>query len=487
MAYPFFVELPMNQNPKIFLRLLPALCCLTLTLGGCASTGARQASQLPTLPSDFREGHNALVGATPAAVQPEGRWWRVFADPVLDDLIERATRANTTIAVAAARLEQARALLQSADAARMPQLGLGAGASRQGGPLVNAAGTEGTLTRAIASASWVPDLFGRLRQASAGAALDVRSQEALLRSTRLLVQAQVAQTYISLRALEAERALVRTTVLAFDETLRISARRLAIGSIAEVDLIRVQAEASAFAAEGLALERRSAEMKHALAVLTGEVASVFNTNAGGTELLLPVIPPGVPSAVLARRPDVDAARNTLQAAQVRVGLAESAWLPALSLTASGGYASSALGDLFKLSMRAWGVGALLSMPLIDNGSRAAGIRNASAEFDAAAALYRQQILVAFKDVEDHLSALRILADVAQEQARTVSLAGRAVALSRSRFRSGLASRLELLDAERAELRSRRMDLQVRAARYQATVGLVQALGGSWDALPLSPG
>jgi multidrug efflux system outer membrane protein len=173
------------------------------------------------------------------------------------------------------------------------------------------------------------------------------------------------------------------------------------------------------------------------------------------------------------------------AAQARVGVAQTAWFPDVSLTASGGFASSDLGDLFKWSARSWGIGALLSLPVFDGGRREAGLQNAAAQWDAAAAGYREQVLNAFRDVEDQLSALRLLADQATAQAQAVDSASRATVLSTSRYRNGYVSQLELLDARRSELANRRLALQVRAAQYQATVGLIRALGGGWEAKAVS--
>jgi multidrug efflux system outer membrane protein len=195
---------------------------------------------------------------------------------------------------------------------------------------------------------------------------------------------------------------------------------------------------------------------------------------------LPVIPAGVPSTVLSRRPDVAAAQSTVLAAQTRVGVAQAAWFPSVALTATGGYASTELGDVFTWSARAWGIGALFALPLLDGGRREAGVQNARAELDATLANYREQVLTAFKDVEDQLSALRRLSEQADAQSRAVASAGRATVLSNIRYRNGLVSQLELLDAQRSELRNRREALHVRAAQYQATVGLVRALGGGWD-------
>ncbi|MBU2408038.1 MAG: TolC family protein, partial [Gammaproteobacteria bacterium] len=196
--------------------------------------------------------------------------------------------------------------------------------------------------------------------------------------------------------------------------------------------------------------------------------------------VLPTIPAGVPSTVLARRPDVSAAQKSVLAAQSRVGVAQTAWFPSISLTGAGGYASPELGDLFKWSARSWGIGALLSLPLFDGGRREANVQTASAQLDGALASYREQVLTAFKDVEDQLSSLRILEAQSEVQARAVASSKRATVLSDSRYRNGLVSQLDLLDARRSELRNRRQALQVRSAQYQATVGLIRALGGAWD-------
>jgi multidrug efflux system outer membrane protein len=242
----------------------------------------------------------------------------------------------------------------------------------------------------------------------------------------------------------------------------------------------VESELAATESEAIALDRRRAELEHALAVLVGDAASSFSLGAGDWTTALPQIPAGIPATVLARRPDVSAAQSGILAAQARVGVARAAWFPQLSLTAAGGYASPELGDLFKWSARAWGIGALMSLPIFDGGRREAGVQGAQAQLDAALAGYRGQVLVAFKEVEDQLSSLRLLQEQAQAQARAVTSASRATVLSESRYRNGMDSQLELLDARRSELRNRRQALQVRSSQYQATVSLIRALGGGWE-------
>jgi multidrug efflux system outer membrane protein len=253
--------------------------------------------------------------------------------------------------------------------------------------------------------------------------------------------------------------------------------------VAELDLARVQTEVAATQSQALALDRQRAQLEHALAVLLGELPSSFTLAEAEWRGALPNVPAGIPSTVLTRRPDVSAAQSAMLAAQARVGVAQSAWFPDVALTANGGFASTDLGDLFKWSARSWGVGALLSLPLFDGGRREAGVQNANAAWDAAAAGYREQVLVAFQDVEDQLAALRLLSDQAGAQTQAVDAAARATVLSNSRYRNGLVSQLEFLDARRSELTNRRQAVQVRAAQYQATVGLIRALGGGWGASP----
>jgi multidrug efflux system outer membrane protein len=449
-----------------------------LLLAGCASVAVTEPHPLPTAPAAYKSAAaQPGVDAAAQAFQPD--WWKAFADPQLDALTERALAHNTGIQQSAARLAQARALLRRADADRLPQLNANVGAGRQGGDGARAASTDGTLYTAGASLSYEVDLIGRLSKASEAAALDARAQASLLQATRLLVQADVAQAYFALRALDAERALMRDTVAAYLDTLKLTEKRHAAGDIAELDVARVRTEVAATQSQAIALDRRRAELEHGLALLVGEPPSNLSLAEAPWTQVLPVVPAGVPSGMLTRRPDVAAAQKSFEAAQARLGIAQSAWFPSLALTASAGGASPELSDLFKSSAALWGISALLNLPLFDGGRREAGVLGAAAQMDGAAASYREQVLVAFKDVEDQLSALQLLQAQAVVQAQAVASATRALQLSDSRYRNGLVSQLELLDARRSELSLRRQALQVRAAQYQATVGLVKALGGGW--------
>jgi len=475
-------EFLMNQfSSKRPLALLPLLAALVLA--GCATGTVIAPSSLPTAPAAFKENGAPVASIhTPGntvtvPAQAQGLWWQVFADPLLDQLVEQASRNNNSIQVAAARLAQARALAGLADASRALQVGLSTGVTRQNNSTT--ANTPQTQVSTGLNLSYEVDLFGKLSGASDAASLDATSRDALLRSTQLLVQAEVTQTYLSLRATDSERTLVRDTLQAYRNTLQLTEVRYREGDVAELDVVRVRSEVASTESDLLALDQRRAQLEHALAVLVGELASNFSVPPTQWVTALPAIPAGVPSSVLTRRPDISAAQSSMQAAQARVGVAKAAWFPSFSLTANGGYAAPEIKDLFSLSTRAWGVGALLSLPVLDGGKREAGVLSANAELDMALASYREQVLVAFREVEDQLSSLRLLAEQSEAQARSVASSSRATQLSGARYRNGFVSQLELLDAQRSELRNRRQALQVRAAQYQATVGLIRALGGGW--------
>lgn len=455
------------------LNLTPLFAALLLA--GCASVGWVDPAQLPQAPAAYK---TAAANAAPALT---ASWWQPFADPVLDDLVGRAMAANTSVQLAANRLAQARAALGSAQAARLPQLGASAGAGRNT-PTPGAPGA--TQYSAGLNLAYELDLGGRLLHERDAAALDVQAREQLLADARLLVQANVARGYLALRALDAERDIVQGTVAAYTETLALTEKRARAGDVADLDLARVRAELAANEAEALALDRRRVELETALAVLLGEPASNFRLAPTTWATALPAVPAGLPSELLQRRPDLAAARSQLQAAQARVGVAQAAWWPSLSLTAQGGGVSSELSDLLKSGASTWGVGLLAALPIFDGGRREAGVNAVKAQLDGSAIAFREQFLLALKDVEDQLGALSLLQAQGEASARAVAAAGQALKLSDTRYRNGLVSQLELLDARRSELANKRAALQVRSAQYQATVGLIRALGGGWSAVPV---
>ncbi|HYP82160.1 efflux transporter outer membrane subunit [Variovorax sp.] len=472
---------PWRARAARFAAPLTALLA-ALVLAGCATPPPIELN-LET-PARYKEDVKPTgdrANAPDAEAAPaDGRWWTVFRDPRLEALVARAAERNTDVQQAAARLAQARALAREVDADRAPQVGLGAAAVRGAGVDKAQGRQPASLFTAGLGASWELDLFGRLAGASQAAALDARSREALLQGTRLAVQSETAQLYLAVRALDDESRIMADTVEAYRDTLDLTERRQRAGDLGELDVERVRTELAATESDALAVQRQRAQVEHALAVVLGELPTAFALERDAWSTALPAIPAGLPSDMLARRPDIGAAQWRVEAAQARVGVAQSAWFPSIALTADGGYASTDLGDLLKWSARSWGVGALLSLPLLDGGRREAGVQSAQAEFDGAMADYRAQVLSAFKEVEDQLSSLRLLAQQSTVQARAVDSARRATRLSDVRYRNGAISQIDLLDARRSELRNSRQALLIKAQQYQATVALVRALGGGWS-------
>lgn len=453
-----------------------------LALAGCAaSLPPVSPESIQAVPVAFKEKTGPWTVAEPADAQSRGSWWMVFDDPILDGLQQRTAKQNSSLQLAGARLKQSQALLLAAEAQRRPVVGATAGVVRQTQPLLdNRAVTQASLA---ANLAWEVDLFGRLARASEAAALDTDAEAGLVESTRLMVQARVTANYLMLRALDAERTIMADMVSGYRATLAVTEHRLAQGDVAELELERVRSELSATEADALALERQRSLLEHALAALVGETPSGFSLpEATGAidALALPAIPVDLPAKVLSRRGDVAAAQRRLQAAQLRIGVAQAAWFPDLSLSMSGGTSSSDLGDVLRWSSRAWGLGTLLSLPVLDGGRRDARLAQAQAEFDIAAATYREQVLTAIREVEDEMASLRLLSAQGEAQQRAVAAATRTASLSAARYRNGMIGQLDLLDAQRTLLRSRRQAVQFHAARAVAAVNLVRALGGGWQ-------
>jgi multidrug efflux system outer membrane protein len=476
-----------------------------LLLSACAAPVFHQPAV--STPAAFKESQMALAAspdavrsapdgttwklAQPAESQPRGEWWKAFKDTRLDGLIAQATASNQNLTVAAARVKQARAIAGIAEADRIPQVGVGIGAQRAQSAPLEAGATPGsrispvTSYRASLSASYEVDLFGRVSSNVAAARGDAAASEATFRSVLLSLQADVAQTYFRLRALDAEIATVNQTVRLREESVRVTGRRFELGDIGEFDLSRAKTELSTARADAIGLQRQRATAEHALAVLLGQPASDFGAASDPLEASasLPLIPAGLPSSLLERRPDIAGAQRTMEAANARIGVARSAMFPALSIGANGGGVAGTFADVFKWSSRSWLLGAALSMPLIDGGRNRSKVVASEAALEEAVGSYRQSVLVAFAEVEDNLAGLRVLAGQGAEIEAAVVSARRSADLAQKLYDAGRGSYLELLDAQRNLANVERTAVQLRGDRAVTTVALIRALGGGWDAAP----
>ncbi|MBY0240828.1 MAG: efflux transporter outer membrane subunit [Burkholderiaceae bacterium] len=479
-----------KMTPK---GLAPAVSMLmaALLLSACAAPEFKQ----PALgaPAAFKESQNAPAAAgavvtaadgtrwkqaQPAEQQARGEWWLAFNDPALNGLVAEATKANANLAVAAARVKQARAIAGISEAARVPQVGVGVGAQRAGTP----AAAPQTTYNASLTASYEVDLFGRVSSDIAASRSDAQATEANYRSVLLALQADVAQAYFRLRATDAELATLDQTVRLREENVKVNQRRFDLGDIGEFDLARARTELATSRAEAIGLQRQRVTTEHALAVLLGQPAANFTAGVSPLQdgALLPSIPAGLPSALLERRPDIVAAQRAMEAANARIGVARSAMFPALTISANGGGAAGAFADVFKWSSRSWMLGALMSMPLIDGGRNSNNVLRSEAVLEESVASYRGSVLNAFAEVEDNLAGLRILSGQTREIDDALVAARRSADLAQKLYAAGRSSYLDLLDAQRNLAQVERSAVQLRGNRAVTTVALIRSLGGGWD-------
>ena len=463
-------------------------------LAGCSLAPKFERPESET-PAQFKELTPAERGnwktAQPAEEQPRGEWWRAFHDPALDQLEADAIAANQTLKAAAARVSQARALVGVAKADRSPRVDAGFGPSRAKPSATSLGLPPGTdvapftTWRGILTASYEVDLFGRISDNINAARSDYEGSEATFRSVQLALQADVAQTYFALRETDEELSLLRNTVGLREDSARLLQRRFDLGDVGELDVARARTELATTRSDAIALERQRAQLEHALAVLLGKPAASFSLAPAPLASAMPAIPAGLPSSLLERRPDIAAASRTMAAANARIGIAKAAFFPVLNLTAQGGFESAELGDLFKWSSRAWAlgplVGTILAMPLIDSGRNQANLDRSYAVLEESVAGYRQQVLVAFAEVEDNLANVRTLDDQAQATRDAVASASRALRIAQVRYNAGATGYLDAIDAQRSLLSMQRLETQIKGARATSTVALIRALGGGWNA------
>ena len=486
------------MNSMIARGIAPLLAALLLS--ACAAPDFKQ----PVLdtPVAFKEAEPVLTAADgtrwaparQAEQQPRGEWWLAFQDARLTELVDEATRNNASLAVAAARVKQARAIAGIAQADRMPQVGLGVGAQRARPSALDAGLPQGTPVApqnsysASLRASYEVDLFGRVSSSVEAARQDAGASEASYRSVLLSLQADVAQQWFRLRALDAELATVDSAVRLREESVRVNQRRFDLGDIGEFDLTRAKTELSATRAEAIGLQRQRATAEHALAVLLGRPAARFTAvNSPLPEnVALPAIPAGLPSTLLERRPDIAAAQRAMEAANARIGVARAAMFPALDINAAGGGVGGSMADVFNWSSRSWVLGALLSLPLVDGGRNKANVTRSEAALEESVAAYRERVLAAFAEVEDNLTGVRILAEQGVEVDDAVRSARRSAELARKLYDAGRSSYLDLLDAQRNLASVERSAVQLRGNQALTTVALIRALGGGWDAPAAAP-
>ncbi len=426
---------------------------------------------------------------TAPSISPD--WWRTFNDPALDALETRALAANQDLRAALARVQQARAVAGVARADYLPSLSVDPSVSRDrtsrtlDNPLPV---TPSTIHRLPLDLTWELDLFGRVRRLNESTRAELASAGATFEAARLSLTAEVATTHFTLLALDRELNVVSSTADLRRDALKLVRARASSGTANDLDVARAETELATTEADAASLAIRRSATQNALAVLLGEPAPAFALSGSSLSTLssqLPSIPAGLPSALLSRRPDIVAAERTLAAANARIGVAKAAFFPAISLTGSAGYASADISNLFKSDSRLWSIGPSLYLPLFQGGRNRANLANARAVFEENVAQYRQSVLIAFREVQDALTASRLLVDQSAAQSRAVTSARRGADLAQKRYDAGYVSYLEVVDAQRTALDVERADAQLAGQRWITEIALIKALGGGWQSQPTS--
>jgi len=438
--------------------------------------------------------------AQPGDEIKRGAWWEVFGDTTLNELERQVDAANQSLAQAEAQYRQASALVSGARANYFPTLGVSAAATRSGrygnsGSIVSGGtvigGNNGTGNSGSShptdnyslpfTASWEPDLWGRVRRTVEGQAANAQASAATLESTRLSLHAELAQDYFQLRIVDEQKRLLADTVEAYRKSLQLTQNQYNVGVKARADVVEADTQLKTAQVQMIDLGISRAQFEHAIALLVGKTPAEFSVATQALDVQPPAIPVGLPSQLLERRPDVAIAERQTAAANAQIGVAESAFFPNLTLSATGGYQSSSFSKWLTAPSRFWSLGPQLAETLFDGGARRAQTAQARAAYDAAVANYREVALGAFQNVEDNLAALRILESEAVAQAEAVKAAEESLKIATNQYRAGTVSYLNVITAQATAYANERNAIGILGNRLTDSVALVKALGGGWNA------
>jgi len=464
------------------------LIAMTALLGACA-VGPDYKRPAVETPAAYKENAGWKV-AQPSDAADKGAWWEIYDDPLLDSFQQQAQQSNQNVRAAEARYRQALALVSGARAELFPTLSASASQTRSRAAAgrinqsqINTGGGVVTNYNLALDASWEPDLWGRVRRNIEANEASALASAADLSNTRLSLQAQLAQDYFQLRALDSQQQLFNETVTAYQKALDLTNNRYASGVAARSDVLQAETQLKSAQSQAVAVGVQRAQIEHAIAVLLGKPASEFSIAAAPLKLdtLPPVVPAGVPSELLERRPDVATAERDVAAANAQIGVAKSAFFPALTLSGSTGYQSSSFAGWLDAPNRFWSLGPALALTILDFGARRAQVEQAEAAYDENVANYRQTVLTAFQEVEDNLSALRILEQQAQVQDEAVKAARQALDIVTNQYKAGTVSYSDVITAQTALFSNQNTAVSILNSRMAASVLLIKALGGGWSA------
>ncbi len=455
-----------------------------LVVTGCTLGPAYQKPEM-TLPG-------AWAPAAAGAVEvKDARWWTVYADPVLAALIDDALANNTNLSLAAARVDEARAVVKGTAAQETPSAVANLEGSRsrisQRGSQPLQAGSKPVRNsyRATLDVSYEVDLWGRLRNATRAARADLLATESARETVRITLVSDVTQAYFALRALDEQLAATRRSLASYTESLRIQQKRVELGVLSDFEFRQRQAEVATVRSQVSVLERSRSQQENALAVLLGRSPkSIYeDTIDAGRDAedaaVAIAVPSGMPSELLLRRPDLIEAEQRLIAANARISAARALYFPAISLTGYLGSESIALGSLFSGAAGIWGIAAALAQPLWTGGQIAAQVEGATARASQVLAQYQGTVQNAFREVRDALVAQVQAREQLEAETQRVTALRETLRLAKLRYDNGFASQLDVLDAERNLLAAERNRIDALRAQRAAIADLFKALGGSW--------
>lgn len=454
------------------------------TLLAACAVGPRYERPAVDLPEAWRDV------APQGKAAPAERWWTFYADPALDRLVEEALAHNQDLALAAARVEEARALLQIADAEHMPAVDAGfqrdrtRSSSRSSVPLPPGVPLESNNYRGTINVAYEVDLWGRLRSASDAARAELLASRAAQETVRVTLTAQVAQSYFALMALDGQVDATQRTLGLRERTLELQKVRSAAGLIGDLDLHQIEAEVAAARAQLPALQRSRSAEELALSVLLGRapraiIEESIARHADRGEPPAPVVPEGLPSDLLLRRPDVVQAEQGLIAANARIASARAALFPRISLTGYLGSQSTSLGDLFSGPARIWQLAFALAQPIFQGGRLSGEVEAVRARERQAVAQYQKTLQEAFREVREALIRQDRSREIFEAEGARVKALGETVRLARIRYDNGRSSQLDVIDAERNLLQAELNRIEALRAQRAAAADLVKALGGGW--------
>ena len=462
-------------------------------LGSCAllsacSVGPKYHRPAVAVAPTYKELGN-WKQAEPQDTIVRGQWWEIFQDSQLNGLEARVDHGNQTIAAAAANYEAARAIVRQARSQYFPTVGTtpaisNARVSTVTIPGIVSSGYNYTVYDLPFTASWEPDFWGRIRNTVRASASAAQANEADLENTRLLMHANLAADYFELRGVEQQKVLFDSTVIAWNRYLELSRGLLRAGLSGDEAIAAAESQLEAAQAQDTNLGIARAQYEHAIAILMGESPSSFSLASATKEVHLPSIPTGIPAELLERRPDIAAAERAMAGANAQIGIAQAAYYPNVSLSATGGLESLAFTSWFTWPSRFWSVGPSLAETLFDAGLRKATVQQYEAQYKATEANYRQTALAAFGQVEDNLAALHVLAKDLQQQGVAVQSAQRYVKLATARNLNGLDPYLNVLTAQVDLLTYEQTYITFQTQQMLSSVQLIEALGGGWDTAQL---